>query len=59
MLYVPLSNDTVHQRICDIAKGIEQQVVTEIRGAPLNKFAIQLDESTDVSVLSFLFSTAH
>ena len=47
--YVPLSNDTVHRRICDIAEDIEQQVVTEIRGAPLNKFAIQLDESTDVS----------
>ena len=46
---VPLSIDTVQRRICDIAEDIEQQVVTEIRGAPLNKFAIQLDESTDVS----------
>ena len=44
-----LSNDTVQRRICDIAEDIEQQVVTETRGAPLNKLAIQLDESTDVS----------
>ena len=46
---VPLSNDTVQRRIYDIADDIEQQVVAEIRGAPLNKFAIQLDESTDVA----------
>ena len=46
---VPLSNDTVQRRICDIAEDIEKQVVNGISGAPLNKFAIQLDESTDVS----------
>ena len=46
---MPLSNDTVQRRIYDIADDIEQQVVAEIRGEPLNKFAIQLDESTDVA----------
>ena len=34
--YVPLANDTVQRRICDIAEDIEQQAVTEIRVAPLN-----------------------
>ncbi|KAI6653898.1 Zinc finger protein [Oopsacas minuta] len=32
-----------------MADDVEQQVVAEILGAPLNKFPIQLDESTDVS----------
>ena len=45
---VPLSNDTVQRLIYDISDDIEQQVVAEIRGAPLNKFAIELDKSTDV-----------
>ena len=51
---VLLSNDTVQRRIYDIANDIEQQVVAEIRGAPLNKFAIQLDESTDVAICAQL-----
>ena len=54
---VPLSNDTVQRRIYDIADYIGQQIVAEIRGAPLNTFAIQLDESTELLVvLSYLFS---
>ena len=32
-----------------MADDVEQQVVAEILGAPLNTFSIQLDESTDVS----------
>ena len=52
---MPLSNNTVQRRIYDIADDIEQQVVAEKRGAPLNKFAIQLDESTD-AMISYLFS---
>ena len=51
--YVSLPNDTVQRQICDIAEDIKQQVVREIRGAPLNKFAIQLDESTDASASCF------
>ena len=46
---LPLSNDTIKRRIRDMADDVEQQVVAEILGAPLNTFSIQLDESTDVS----------
>ena len=51
---VPLSNDTIKRRITDMADDVEQQVVAEIRGSPLNSFSIQLDESTDVSSCSQL-----
>ena len=44
---IPLSNNTVQQRIEDIAMDIEQQVIEEVKKSPY--FAIQLDESTDVS----------
>ena len=46
---LPLSNDTIKRRIRDMADDVEEQVVAEILGAPLNTFSIQLDESTDVS----------
>ncbi|KAI6649594.1 hypothetical protein LOD99_6760 [Oopsacas minuta] len=46
---LPLSNDTIKHRITDMVDDVEQQVVAEILGAPLNTFSIQLDESTDVS----------
>ena len=46
---LPLSNDTIKRRIRDMADDVEQQVVAEILGAPLNTFSIKLDESTDVS----------
>ena len=44
-----LSKDTINRRIRDMADDVEQQVVAEILGAPLNLFAIQLGESTVVS----------
>ena len=46
---LPFSNDTIKRRIRDMADDVEQQIVAEILGAPLNTFSIQLDESTDVS----------
>ncbi|KAI6648644.1 hypothetical protein LOD99_8001 [Oopsacas minuta] len=32
-----------------MADDVEQQVIAEILGTPLNTFSIQLDESTDIS----------
>lgn len=51
---VPLSNDTVHRRIVDISDDFKQQVIAEINGASLGKFAVQLDESPDVAACAQL-----
>ena len=49
-----LSNDTVHQRIVDMSDDVKQQVFVELKEAPLGKFSIQLDESTDVAACAQL-----
>ena len=49
---IPLSNDTVKQRILDMSNDILEQVTTELKSS--SSFAIQLDESTDVSSCSQL-----
>ena len=37
---IPLSNDTVHQRIVDMSDDVKQQVIAELKKAPLGKFSI-------------------
>ena len=49
---ISVSNDTVSRRIKEISQNIKEQVVNEIKKISL--FAIQLDESTDVSQYSQL-----
>ncbi len=49
---VPLSNNAISRRIKDISNNIRELVVEKIRKSPF--FAIQLDETTDVSSLSQL-----
>ena len=49
---MPLSNDTVANRINENACDIEQQLVDKLYS--LSYFAIQLDESTDVTNLAML-----
>uniref|UniRef100_A0A9J7Z8E8 DUF4371 domain-containing protein n=1 Tax=Cyprinus carpio carpio TaxID=630221 RepID=A0A9J7Z8E8_CYPCA len=44
---IPLSDDTVARRIVDMSDDIECQLVERIKASPY--FAIQLDESTDIS----------
>jgi hypothetical protein len=50
---IPLSNDTIHDRIRDMSNDIVQQVVEEIKNSPA-KISLQLDESTDISNCSQL-----
>ena len=49
---IPLSNNTVQRRIENIAMDIEHQVIEEVKKSPY--FAIQLDESTDMSNCAIL-----
>ncbi|KAM5219559.1 zinc finger BED domain-containing protein 5-like [Hipposideros larvatus] len=51
---ISLSNDTVRTRIDDMSADILDQVIQEIKSAPLPIFSIQLDESTDVANCSQL-----
>ena len=46
---ISLSNNTVQRRVSEISTDFKEQVILEIKEAPLNLFSIQLDESTDVS----------
>ncbi|XP_072400199.1 protein FAM200B-like [Diabrotica undecimpunctata] len=41
---IPLSNDTVVRRICDIAEDVQDQLLGKLRD---KLFSIQLDEATD------------
>ena len=52
MKQIPLSNDTVKRRIAEMSSDILEQVTTELKSSP--SFAIQLNESTDVSSCSQL-----
>ncbi|KAK1339624.1 hypothetical protein QTO34_018178 [Cnephaeus nilssonii] len=49
-----LSNDTVRRRIDDMSADILDQVIQEIKFAPLPIFSIQLDVSTDIANCSQL-----
>ncbi|CAH0404045.1 unnamed protein product [Chilo suppressalis] len=48
---VPLSNDTVSRRIHDLASYVKQELVTRLQNT---RFALQMDESTDVAGLAIL-----
>uniref|UniRef100_A0A671KM04 DUF4371 domain-containing protein n=1 Tax=Sinocyclocheilus anshuiensis TaxID=1608454 RepID=A0A671KM04_9TELE len=49
---IPLSNDTMARRIVDMSDDTECQLVERIKASPY--FAIQLDESTDISNVMLL-----
>uniref|UniRef100_A0A8C3HDY0 Uncharacterized protein n=1 Tax=Chrysemys picta bellii TaxID=8478 RepID=A0A8C3HDY0_CHRPI len=49
---VPLSNNTLSQRINDMSNNIETTIVHRVKNSPY--YAIQLDESTDVANLAIL-----
>ncbi|XP_042213516.1 protein ZBED8-like [Homarus americanus] len=46
---ISFSDDTVKQRISEMSHYIMEQVIQEIKSSPTGMFAIQLNESTDVS----------
>ena len=49
LVAISLSNNTIQRQIKDLSLDIKSQVVQEIKTAPFGLFAIQLDESTDIS----------
>ncbi|KRY27480.1 Zinc finger BED domain-containing protein 5 [Trichinella spiralis] len=49
---IPLSNDTAARRIEDMAKWVEDQLISRVKGSKY--FSLQLDESTDIQGLSQL-----
>ena len=49
---ISLWNNTVQRRIADVSTDIKEQIVEEIRSAPLRLFSIQWDESTDIESCS-------
>ena len=52
MKQISLSNDTIKSRIHDMSENIKSKVISKINSSPV--FALQLDETTDVSNLSQL-----
>lgn len=46
---ISLSNDTVKRRINEMSDDIQEKVIQEIKSSSTGMFAIQLDESTDLS----------
>ena len=52
---VPLSDNTVSSRICDISYDILNHFNTNIKNSP-TKISLQLDESTDISSCCQLLS---
>lgn len=48
---IPMSDNTVSRRIYDMAEDVENSLISRLK---ISKFAIQLDESTDVAGLAIL-----
>jgi hypothetical protein len=51
---VPLSNDTISRQISDMASNVKEQLIEKVKVSEY--YSIQLDESTDVSNISHLFT---
>ncbi len=49
---VPLSNNTVHRRILDMAENVNQQLLVRVKQS--RYYALQADESTDIGSLANL-----
>ena len=45
LLSIPVSNNTIRRRICDMSNDIQVQLVERLQSST---FAIQFDESTDI-----------
>ena len=54
MKQISLSNDTIKSRIHEMSDNIKSKVLSKIDSSPV--FALQLDESTDISNLSQLLA---
>ena len=53
---VPLSDDTVNNRIADIANDILSQLIAQIQDGP-GRISLEFDETTDIKSISQLEHT--
>lgn len=54
IIKIPLSDSTISRRIINISEDIEEQVIENLKSGEL--FALQVDESTDISVKAQLMA---
>ena len=55
---VPLSNNTIHRQVDDMAEDILVQVIEEVKSSPV-KFCLQFDKSTDIASCVVLLEYIH
>ena len=56
IMKIPRSDDTIKKRILDISDDIEKKIITKLSK---QYFALQISESTNISVIVYLIGFVH